>query len=80
MQNRQLDALVFITSFTKERGYPPSVRELGKEIGVSSSSTVFKFLNKCVEDGYVEIDAKIARSMRVSILGKKLMASNKRVG
>lgn len=80
MQNRQLDALVFITSFTKERGYPPSVRELGKEIGVSSSSTVFKFLNKCVEEGYVDMDSKIARSMRVSALGKKLISSNKRVG
>ncbi len=80
MQNRQIDALVFITSFTKERGYPPSVRELGKEIGVSSSSTVFKFINKCVEDGYVDMDTKIARSMRVSALGKKLISSNKRVG
>ena len=80
MQNRQVDALVFIASFTKERGYPPSVRELGKEIGVSSSSTVHKFLNKCVKDGYVDIDSGIARSMRVSLLGKKLIASNKRVG
>lgn len=71
------DALKFVVEFTKQRGYPPSVREIGRHVGVSSSSTIHKFIRKCVEDGYVEIDEKVSRSIRVSKSGKKLISSSK---
>lgn len=71
------DALKFVVEFTKQRGYPPSVREIGQHVGVSSSSTIHKFIRKCVEDGYVEIDEKVSRSIRVSKSGKKLISSSK---
>lgn len=67
--------LNFIIDFTKERGYPPSVREVGKKIGVSSSSTIHKFIRQCVDAGYVDLDERIPRSIRVSKMGKKYLSS-----
>lgn len=71
------DALKFVIDFTKQRGYPPSVREIGRHVGVSSSSTIHKFIRKCVDEGYVEIDEKVSRSIRVSKSGKKLISASK---
>jgi repressor LexA len=67
--------LSFIVDFTKERGYPPSVREIGNKIGVSSSSTIHKFIRQCVDEGYVDLDERIPRSIRVSKIGKKYLSS-----
>jgi repressor LexA len=67
--------LNFIIDFTKERGYPPSVREVGEKIGVSSSATIHKFIRQCVDEGYIDIDARIPRSIRVSKMGKKYLSS-----
>jgi repressor LexA len=66
--------LSFIVDFTKERGYPPSVREIGKKIGVSSSSTIHKFIRQCVDEGYIDLDERIPRSIRVSKTGKKYLS------
>ena len=66
------ETLRFIVDFTKERGYPPSIREIGKKIGVSSSSTIHKFIRQCVEVGYIDIDVRIPRSIRVSETGKSI--------
>lgn len=75
--NRTPDMLRFIVEFTKQRGYPPSVREIGNHVGLSSSSTVHKFIRKCVEDGYIEIDENVSRSIRVSRSGKKIISSSR---
>jgi repressor LexA len=38
--SRQLAILDFIKKEVAEKGYPPSVREIGKAVGLASSSTV----------------------------------------
>jgi repressor LexA len=62
----------FVYSYTRENGFPPNVREIGDAIGVSSSSTIHKILKQTIEDGYIEMHPRIARSIRVSENGKKL--------
>src|SRR4029079_4469329 len=42
---RQRQVLDFIESEMRERGYPPSVRETGEAIGLTSPSTVHSHLN-----------------------------------
>jgi repressor LexA len=64
----------FVHSYTKENGFPPNVREIGTAIGLSSSSSMHKTIKQCLKHGYVEMHPKIARSIRVSDDGKKLIS------
>ena len=43
---RQAQIYEVIKSFLMEKGYPPSVREIGKIVGLKSSSTVHGYLAK----------------------------------
>jgi len=42
---RQREILDVIAGFTAQHGYPPSVREIGELVGLSSSSTIHAHLN-----------------------------------
>ena len=44
----------FILSFTEQNGYPPSVREIGKAVGLKSPSTVHFHLKRLEAAGYIE--------------------------
>ncbi|MDU0329244.1 LexA repressor [Paenibacillus sp. 3LSP] len=50
---RQSEALQFIESFVASNGYPPTVREIGENLGLLSSSTAFNLLEQLVKKGYV---------------------------
>lgn len=43
----------FILQYTKEHGYPPSVREIGEAVGLSSPSTVHFHMKKLEAAGYI---------------------------
>ena len=51
---REKDILSFIEKNIKEYGYPPSVREIGKSVGLSSTATVHGYLTKLEEKGYIK--------------------------
>lgn len=38
------DVLAFIQKFNAENGYPPSVREVGKSVGIKSTATVYNYI------------------------------------
>lgn len=61
--------LTIIKINIKEKGYPPSVREIGQAVGLSSSSTVHGYLKKLEKKGYLRRDATKPRAMEV--LGEK---------
>jgi repressor LexA len=46
---RQARILEVIRDFTEAHGYPPSVREIGERVGLSSSSTVQSHLKSLDE-------------------------------
>ena len=48
-----------------ERGYPPSIREIGEECGISSTSVVNYYLTQLEEWGYIDRTDKISRSIRI---------------
>ena len=50
--------LKFIETQVLENGYPPSVREIGKSVGLSSTATVHSYLNKLEEKGYIKKENK----------------------
>ncbi len=62
---RQQQVLDFIKRRIRERGYPPSVREIGAAIGLSSSSTVHGHLNRLEEKGFIKRDPTKPRAIEV---------------
>lgn len=56
ISNRQQQILEFIKTQIKTTGYPPSVREIGKAVGLKSSSTVHNHLLQLEEKGLIKRD------------------------
>jgi len=53
LTERQIQILEFIDSETRERGFPPSVREICKAVGLTSPSTVHAHLARLQKLGYL---------------------------
>jgi repressor LexA len=60
---RQKSIFKFIKEFLLEKGYPPSVREIGKAVGLKSSSTVHGYLAKLEESGLIKRDPTKPRAI-----------------
>jgi repressor LexA len=60
---RQRRILEVIREFTDQRGYPPSVREIGERVGLSSSSTVQSHLKTLERRGLVWRDPTKPRAL-----------------
>jgi repressor LexA len=58
--------LEFIAQEIRERGYPPSVREIGEAVGLTSSSTVHTHLQVLQREGYLQRDPTKPRAISVS--------------
>ncbi len=65
LSSRQLAILKFIKKELQKKGYPPSVREIGKAVGLSSSSTVHGHLAHLEEKGYLRRDPTKPRAIEV---------------
>lgn len=50
---KQAEIYQFILQYTREHGYPPSVREIGEAVGLKSPSTVHFHLKKLEAEGYI---------------------------
>jgi repressor LexA len=62
---RQRSILDFIEQEMRERGYPPSVREIGDAVGLTSPSTVHSHLNTLQRLGYLRRDPTKPRAIEV---------------
>jgi repressor LexA len=58
--------LAFIKNEVKQRGYPPSVREIGDAIGVTSTSTVHSHLSKLERRGLIRRDPTKPRAIEIT--------------
>jgi repressor LexA len=65
ISKRQADIYNFICKYTNEHGYPPSVREIGRAVGLASPSTVHMHLKVLQERGYIKRDSKKPRTIEV---------------
>ncbi|QVK19369.1 transcriptional repressor LexA [Mycoplasmatota bacterium] len=62
---KQQEILNFIDEFITDRGYPPTVREIGKAVHLSSSASVHSQLNKLEAKGYIKKDATTSRAINI---------------
>jgi repressor LexA len=57
--------LKFLESFQNENGFPPSIREIGENTNISSTSVVNYYLNQLEEMNYIERESNVSRGIRV---------------
>ena len=86
LTKRQEEILTYIKKYIVSHGYPPTVREIGKDLGVSSPATIHTHLNNLENKGFIkkeetknraiellvdnEFDIKQESSIEVPLLGK----------
>ncbi len=65
LSRRQEQILFFIRESVESRGFPPSIREIGEAVGLSSSSTVHSHLRSLESKGYLKRNPSKPRSIEL---------------
>ncbi|MBE7056967.1 MAG: transcriptional repressor LexA [Ruminococcaceae bacterium] len=63
---KQEEILNCIELYIREKGYPPSIRDICKEVNLSSSSTVFSHLAALEKKGFIQRDDGATRGIRLT--------------
>jgi len=65
LTGKRREILDFIAAQLRKHGYPPSVREIGEAVGLTSSSTVHAHLSTLQRQGYLHRDPTKPRALEV---------------
>ncbi|MFB3854568.1 MAG: transcriptional repressor LexA [Vicinamibacterales bacterium] len=65
LTRRQREILDYLTEFIEQRGYAPSLEEIGRRFGLSSLATVHKHLSNLQEKGFIKRAWNRSRSVEV---------------
>lgn len=65
LSDRQVHILEFIRAYLEEHNYPPTIREIGKAVGIPSTSVVKYNLERLQEKGYIERSGEVSRGLRL---------------
>ena len=67
LTEKQNNVLDFIKKFSATHGYPPSIREIGKGLGLSSPATVHTHVKNLCKRGYLKVDNNKFRAMEILV-------------
>ncbi|MEU5900231.1 transcriptional repressor LexA [Streptomyces venezuelae] len=78
LTDRQGRIVAFIRSYTQANGYPPSMREIGQQVGLSSTSSVAHQLQALARKGYVRTgtDPRTSRAVVLSTPTEENLAAH----
>ena len=65
LSERQSKILSFVRTFTLDNGYPPTIREIGESVGISSTSVVNYNLDALQRAGFIYRDRTVSRGIRL---------------
>ncbi len=65
LNKREKSILKFIEKQITINGYPPSVREIGKAVGLKSTATVHGYLSNLTKKGYIKKESQKGRTLKV---------------
>ena len=65
LSKRQAGMLAFIRTFVDEHQFPPTIREIGKAVGITSTSVVNYNLNVLEDKGHIARDRNVSRGLRL---------------
>lgn len=63
LKDRTWEILGFIQRFTREKGFPPTIREIGEEFGISSTNGVRYHLGLLEKSGHLKRRSKLSRGI-----------------
>lgn len=66
LSKRQQSILQFTREYMGDNGRPPTIREIGKAVGINSTSVVNYNLSKLQERGYLDRDHDVSRGLRLT--------------
>jgi repressor LexA len=66
ISTRQREILTFIREFTKSKGYPPTVREIGEGVGITAPSTVHAHLAALQAAGHLSREENKPRALTIT--------------
>jgi len=67
-KNKQTEIYEFLKTYTENKGYPPSIREICKAVSLSSTSTVHGHLQRLERKGMIKRDATKPRALGIAEL------------
>jgi repressor LexA len=65
LSTKQRSILEFLKASTLSNGYPPTIREIGEAVGISSTSVVNYNLDALQREGYIYRDRTVSRGIRL---------------
>jgi repressor LexA len=65
MNPRARQILAYIKDYVNQHNYPPTVREIGKGVGLKSPATVHRYLRVLEERGLINRQAGTSRTLAV---------------
>lgn len=76
LTKRQDEILKYIKEYTATNGYPPTVREIGNSLGLSSPATIHSHLNNLEKKGYIKKDDYKNRAIELLVKNEYLTPTN----
>ena len=67
LTRRQEDTLRFIKTYMVSHGFPPTVREIASELGLSSPATVQAHISSLTEKGYIKKGTNKSRTIELAV-------------
>ena len=67
LTDKQYEILQTLKKFIANHGYPPTVREIGKEVNLRSPATIHFHLKKIAEKGYIKKDSSKNRTIELLV-------------
>lgn len=74
LTERQQAILDFLESFIEHNGFPPTLREIGKNFGISSTFGVKRHLDSLVSKGYIQVGSNSSRAILLLKKEKSIVA------
>lgn len=68
-----VEALRFVATATAKNGFPPTVRDIGRAVGYSSSSSAALIVNALLRKGWLQAVPHRTRTMRITDTGMKVI-------
>lgn len=65
-EDKLIKVMDYIRKFSEENGYTPSVREIGQECQIKSTATVYSYLQKLQEKGFLNKSTNKKRSVTLA--------------
>jgi repressor LexA len=66
LTEKHVKVLEFMTNYQGENGRPPSIREIGEKVKISSTSVVNYYLDQLMKMGYLKRDTRVSRGLRLT--------------